>query len=113
MPPTPHGPWIYLEFAAAVLSAVTWLAIPALWLSALPMTRAARLTAVAVCVSAGLSMILALLGPRAAGAVAVNHVFGAAAFLAFVVTLGVVFRQVAVRRRASPPTGPVNPDGAV
>lgn len=88
-----------LTAAAAVVSAVGWF-VAATWLPALPLTRPAKVAGIAVCVSAALSIGLALAGPHAALVLAGNKLAGAVAFAVFALHLRLLFRRAAAHRRA-------------
>lgn len=107
----PGPPWLYLEAAAGILVAGAWIAMSATWFGALPLTRAVRITGITVCLSAAAGTLLSFAGKAAAPVAAVNHLIGAAAFLAFVVALAGLFRRAAARNRpqveeAPPATDP-------
>lgn len=101
--PAPGPPWVYLEVAAAILSAAAWILIAAIWLRALPLTRAVRATGVLLLLSAAASTPFS----KSSGPLpSICRLLTAVAFLLFVLALGRQFQLAAARRRTPPVEAP-------
>lgn len=101
--PATGPPWLYLDIAAVILSTVAWILIAAIWLRALPLTRAVRVTGTVLLAAVAVST---LLGKGSGPLPTTGRLLAAAAFLLFVVALGRQFQQAAARRRRTPVEAP-------
>lgn len=104
MTAAPTPPWLYLDIAAALLTAAAWITI-CVWFRYLPVLRSVKITAALVCVAAAASAVLPLLGAHARPALSLSHLIGGAAFLGFAAALTRTFR-LAATRRPSPADSP-------
>ena len=97
-------PWLYLDIGAVIVTAAAWILIAAIWLRALPLTRAVRATGILLLLAAAASTPFnKAVGPLPS----ILRLIVAVAFLAFVLALGRQFQLAAARRRVpveAPPT---------